>query len=309
MTAEPWIQANTNGDLHYAREPSLAPLNRAFLYGDSVYEVWRSVDGVLFDWDEHWSRLHNSAAAIFFRLEWTPSFILSEIKRTAGEYRKHSNQRGDVYVRLQAFRGGGRIGLDPALASEPGYVILVQAVPLLAQRVLEEGLVLSIAQSLRRNPLDALNPAWKTGNYLNNLLCLREAKSRGADDVVILNQSDEIAEASTSNIAFIKNGRVITPPLSAGILPGITRDRILKSVGKSAGLTVEERAVTPADLPAMEECFLTSSTKDIQPVGAIDDHRFPVGEGTATRRLKQAFAEYALNYAGTHSDNRLWPED
>jgi len=115
----------------------------------------------------------------------------------------------------------GSLGLDIALADEPEFVLLVQPCPELAPGKAAAGLHLSIARGLRRNPASALDPAWKTGNYLNNLLCLQEARARGADEVVMLNLEGETTEAAVSNIAFARGSTILTPPLSAGILGGI----------------------------------------------------------------------------------------
>ncbi len=217
-----FIQANTNGRLHDAREPSISPLNRGFLYGDAIYEVWRTYHGVLFAWEEHWRRLERSAAALHLTLPFAPAQALVEIKRTVAAFFAATGAQPEVYVRLQITRGGGAIGLDPALADRPDFTLLVQPNPAWTPRQLA-GLQLSLATGLRRNPVAALSPAWKTGNYLNNILCLREARARGADEVVIINLAGEVTEAAVSNIAFVRAGGVVTPPMEAGILGGITR--------------------------------------------------------------------------------------
>src|SRR3954468_20307516 len=89
-----FIQANTNGRLHPATEPSIAPLNRGFLYGDAIYEVWRTYHEVIFAWDEHWARLERSAASLYMTLPWSREFMLAEIKKTAAAYRKFPVRRG-----------------------------------------------------------------------------------------------------------------------------------------------------------------------------------------------------------------------
>ena len=299
-----FIQANTNGRLHPAHEPSIAPLNRGFLYGDAIYEVWRTYHDVIFAWHEHWHRLESSARALHMDLPLASDAMLAEIRRTVAAFRGRTRHEGDLYIRLQVSRGGGLIGLDTALADRPEFVLLVQPCPTVTQGKLQAGLVLSVAASLRRNPAESLNPAWKTGNYLNNLLCLREARTRGADEVVILNHAGEVTEAAVSNIGFVRGGVVVTPPLSAGILGGITRDLLLKQVAATAGVSAREEKVQPAEFAAMEECFLLSTTKDISPVVAIDGVRFRVGADTVTARLKAAFTDYARAYAAGHPQLR-----
>jgi len=300
-----FVQANTNGRLHAAHEPSLAPLSRGFLYGDAVYEVWRSYHGFLFAWEEHWRRLEASARGLHLALPLAPAQVLAEIRRTAAALREATGHAGDLYVRLQISRGCGPIGLDVALADRPDTVILVQPLAQLSPEKAASGLALSQATTMRRNPATALDPAWKTGNYLNNLLCLREAKTRGADDVVILNLAGEVTEAATSNIAFVRGGVLVTPPLSAGILSGITRGLILSAIAASAGIPVREETVLPGDFAAMDECMLLSTTRDVVPVASIDGERFAVGPGSVTARLKAAFASYARAYADRHPELRV----
>jgi branched-chain amino acid aminotransferase len=297
-----YIQANTNGRLHPASAPSIAPLNRGFLYGDAIYEVWRTYHGVVFAWEEHWARLRRSAEALYFPLAYDPSRILAEIRRTVAAYRAQVPDAGELYIRLQLTRGAGAIGLDTALAEEPDFVLLVQPCPAIPAAVAQRGLHLVVATQLRRNPTQSLDPAWKTGNYLNNLLCLREARAAGADDVLILNLAGEITEASVANVAFVRAGRIITPPLSAGILSGITRRLVLDAVAAAAGLAAGEETVRPEDLPQMDECFLLSTTKDVVPVGRVDATTFPVGPDTVTARLKRAFGAAARAYADRHAD-------
>jgi len=300
-----YIQACTNGRLHDASEPSVAPINRGFLYGDAIYEVWRTYHGVVFSWDEHWQRLERSAAALHLTLPFDAGQALGEIKRTAAAYRERTGDAGDLYIRLQITRGGGPIGLDPGLADRSDYVLLVRANPNLSEEKARAGMRLSIATGLRRNPIGSLDPSWKTGNYLNNLLCLREARSRGAEEVVMLNHADEITEAAVMNIAFVRGGKVVTPPMSAGILGGTTRRVLIEQVGPAAGVAIREETITPAMLGRMEECFLLSTTKDIAPVVRIDEHRFTVGDETVTMKLKRAFAEYARDYAARRMELRV----
>lgn len=300
-----YIQANTNGQLHAATAPTISPLNRGFLYGDGIYEVWRTYHDTIFAWEEHFARLEASARALHLELPATRERIRTEIQRTVQAFRATTDFRGDLYIRLQVTRGAGVIGLDPALADRSDFVLLVQPCPTNSERVQQLGLTLSIARGLRRNPVEALNPAWKTGNYLNNILCLREARARGADEVLILNVHGEITEASTSNIAFVREGEVHTPRLDAGILEGITRGLLLRQVGAAAGVRVREAKLRAEDLRGMQECFLLSSTKDVTPVGAIDEMRFAVGPDSVTARLKAAFGEYAREYAARHPELKV----
>lgn len=198
-----YIQANTGGQLNDARIASISPLNRGFLYGDSIYEVWRTFGGVLVAFEEHWERLMQSADALGINMELSESSLKEEIGKTVEAFQKHTGWMEDCYVRFQLARGDGPLALDPMVAMKPFWVILVQKLRTLSEEHLEKGIRLSIAQGLRRNPKDSLDPAWKTGNYLNNVVGLAEARKRDAHDTLMLNHQGEICEASTSNVFFL----------------------------------------------------------------------------------------------------------
>ena len=297
-----FIQANTNGRLHPADEPSISPLNRGFLYGDAIYEVWRTFEGVVFAWEEHFARLEKSAAALHLRLPWSRADMLAEVKKTVAAFRHKMSFADDVYIRLQVSRGGGPIGLDVALADRAEFVLLVQPCPRNSPEALRKGITLSIATGLRRNPIESLSPAWKTGNYLNNVLGMQEARARGADDVVMLNLRGEITEASTSNIAFVRKGEVITPPLDVGILEGITRGFLLRTIAPRVAVPVSETTLQPSDLSGMSECFLLSTSKVVIPVKAIDDRQFTVGPDTLSAKLSAAFTDLMGESAKSHPE-------
>lgn len=303
--ATPYIQANTNGRLHSAHEPSITPLDRGFLYGDAIYEVWRTHDGVIFAWEEHWARLERSAASLHMVLPWSRAEILGEVRRTTAAFRATAAFAGELYIRLQVSRGAGSIGLDVALADQATFVILVQPCPRNSPEATRDGLKLSLASALRRNPVESLDPAWKTGNYLNNILGLREARARGADEVVMLNLRGEITEASTSNIAFVRDGEIVTPPVAAGILEGITRGFVLRTIAPAVAVTVREQPVLPSELGGMSECFLLSTTKDVVPVRAIDEWSFAIGAQTVTARLAAQFAKHHAQASAARPELRV----
>ena len=300
-----YIQANTDGRLHDAAEPSISPLNRGFLYGDAIYEVWRTYNGILFAWQEHWDRLETSARALHLTLPITQIELLTQIRHTTAAFFAHTGTRPELYIRVQVTRGAGAIGLNTALADQPSYVILVQTLKESAPEKQRVGLRLSLASALHRNHPLTLNPAWKTGNYLNNILCLREAIARGADEVLMTNLAGEITEAAVSNVFFVRDGQLFTPPLGAGILAGITRRIVLEKAAPLAGVTATEEALGVEDLRLFQECFLTSTTKGITPVASIDSRDYTVGEHTVTQRLAAALAGYVHRYVATHANLKL----
>ena len=295
----PYIQANSNGRLHDASQPSISPLDRGFLYGDSVYEVWRTFGDHVFAFGEHWERLERSAGAIGLDLPVDRSAAIAEIARTIAAYRQETSWSGCCYIRLQISRGSGPIGLDSALADGARFFLYVQKLTELTPAQLEGGLRLHPARRFQRNLRTAVDPSSKTGNYMNNLLCLREAKEAGADDVVMFNQAGEVTEAATANLFFVSGNRVVTPPLSSGILGGVTRQLLLYRIEGPGGLQLIERRIPGAEMEAFDECFLASTTRDVVPVAAIGGKGFRTGAGTVSRQLKRAFETYLNAYPGT----------
>ncbi len=302
-----YIQANTDGKLHAADRPSISPLNRGFLYGDAIYEVWRTYDGIVFAWDEHWQRLERSAQALGFALPFTQAELFKQIKRTVAAFCRKSSERPELYIRLQVSRGAGVIGLNTLLADKPSFVLLIQKLKMPTPEQIAGGIKLGLAKTLHRNHPATLNPLWKTGNYLNNILCLREAIVVGAEEVVMTNLAGEITECAVANLCFVRDGVLQSPPLSAGMLEGITRAAVLGSVATAAGVSVREVTIRPEELSSFTECFITGTTREIQPINAIDDVRFIVGPDTVTAKLQRAYADYTHAYIAKHRRLRVLP--
>jgi len=301
-----YIQANTNGRLHDARELSLSPLDRGFLYGYAVYEVWRTYGGVLFGVAEHWERLEASAAGLGLRLPLSRDALLGEIRRTVAAARDRTHWAGELYVRLQISRGGGPIGLDPALAGNAAtWVLLVKPLADLTEAELDAGLRVELARAVRRNDLRTLPPSLKTGNYLNNVLALREALAAGAQEVLMVNLAGRLTEGSVRNFWFVENDTAYTPPFEEGLLAGVTRRIMFEHLASATGLRLAEAPLTAEDLPRFTECFVTSTTQDIAPVAVIGAQRFRLGSATATRKLKAAFRAYVEKYYRAHPEFRV----
>ena len=306
MSSDSYIQANTQGRLHDAREASLSPLDRGFLYGDAVYEVWRTYGGVLFGVEEHWARLSASAAGLGLRLPLDQPGLLQEIRRTVAAARQQTNWQGEWYVRLQISRGAGPIGLDPELAGpQAQWVLLVKPLADLTEAELHTGMQVALAPSVRRNDARTLPPSLKTGNYLNNVLALREALSAGAQEVLMVNLAGRLTEGSVRNFWFVEGDTAYTPPLDEGLLAGVTRRILFEQVAPASGIKLREAALTPADLPRFSECFVTSTTQDIVPVAAIGGQNFRLDADTLTLRLKKAFQANVKQYEQDHPEWRV----
>jgi len=260
-------------------------LDRGFLYGDSVYEVTRTSGGRPVDLGRHLDRLERSAAAIGLALP-APATLAGAVAETLA-----AAANAEAYVRIIVTRGGGEIGLDPALADRPRLVIVVRPLVLPDPALYDDGVEVALV-AVRRNPRRALDPAIKSGNYLNNLLGLREARARGAYECVMLNADGWIVEGSTSNLFVVRGEAVRTPAFTDGLLDGITRGRVLE-LARAAGIAADEAHLGPDDLFRADEVFLTSSLRGVLPVVRVDGARIGGGRpGPVTHALGAHYARF-----------------
>lgn len=260
------------------------PVNdRSFLFGDSLYEVIATRKGKPFFTDDHLGRLRATAKGIFMELPWDDAWFKRQIR--AGLDQLPLDQ---VYVRIVVSRGAGDFNIDiDSTQGEPLAVFIFKPLPGYPERFETEGVVMAVPETRRNHP-KSLSPAFKTGNYLNNVLCLREAKLKGADDALILDLDGHVTEATTSNFFMVKDGALWTAPLEVGILDGITR-RYLLQTAADLGMPVKVEAFGIEDVFAADEVFVSSTIKGAMPVCRIDDKAYPKGYGPITRRLDDAY--------------------
>ncbi len=296
---------NIDGTLLDPSEARISVFDRGFLYGDSVYEVVRTYGGAPFELDAHLARLAHSAERVGLDLPWDARRTAREIARTleaAGGDEPPDLEAapwnvGERYVRVVMTRGAGEIGLDPALAVDPRAIVIVRAVqgpPLAAYR---DG-VMACVVGVQRNAPEAVDPSAKTGNYLSQVLAVREARAHGAYEAIMLDRDGFVTEGSTSNVFAVRGGALWTPPLAAGILEGVTRGVVL-GLARAAAIPLREEAMRPVDLESADELFITSTVREIVPVTRLG--RAPVGggrPGPVTSRLHAAFRERADRSAG-----------
>ncbi len=278
---------NVDGRISPLRAATVPVMDRGFLFGDSVYEVARTRRGVPFAWREHMERLEASAAALAIPLAPPPDELARRVHATLAA--AHEPGDREAYVRVIVTRGTGSApNIDVASAPGPSRcVLIVRAAPAPPTH----GAHLALVDRLRVDRR-ALDPAIKSGNYLNNVLGLMEARTAGADDCVFLNAAGELTEASTSNVFVVRRGEVITPPLRAGILAGITR-RLVLEVCAREGIGAHERPVTGDELRSADEVFLSSTLRDIWPVVTLDGTALrPGGQDSVVARLCRAFETY-----------------
>lgn len=259
--SEPLVHTGTG--VVPASKASVPILDHGFLYGDSVYEVVRTANGRPFMLAEHLERMRRSAAMIYFELPWSDE----EIGRRLADLRAALAAK-ECYFRIVATRGPGPISLLPDGCDEPGLYLIGTELQLFPERLYREGCRVAVVRRIRNDPR-ALDPRAKTGNYLNNMLGLVEAKRQGADDALFLNALGHLTEATTANAWIVEKGRVLTPPVAEGLLQGITRAWLLRRLAE-ATIPVAEAAIDLDRLVRADEVFLSGTVKGIMPVTLID---------------------------------------
>lgn len=253
-----------NGKDIPAHEASISVFDRGFLYGDSIYEVCYGLDGQLIFFQEHLERLYHSAELLAMQIHLSKNQIIDQIMGTL----KHANLK-NVYLRAVLTRGESIISLDPNTSFHNNFITIAKPLPTYPATYYQQGIHLHLTEVLRNNP-KAVDPNAKSGNYLNNVMALEDAKKHKAVDAIMLNQAGEVTEGTTFNIWIVKDGVYITPPLKSGLLAGITRKNII-SLAKAHNLKLKEEVIRPENLYAADEVFITSSTRKIIPVNRIKD--------------------------------------
>lgn len=284
------VVVSLDGVLLAGDKAKVSVFDRGFLYGDSVYEVLRTYQGVPFEEDRHLARLLASAERIGMALP-APLRTLSEELWAA--HRASGN--ADSYLRLVCTRGAGPIGLDPALAVDPVRLVIAQPVQPPATSVYLDGASLALV-SVRKNLKTAIDPQAKTGNYLNSVLAVAEAKKRGAFEAVLLDHQGTVTEGASSNVFAVLGGTILTPPVEVGILEGITRTVILE-LARRLNLRLVETPISAGVLLAAEEILISSSIREIVPIVKVDEITIGDGRpGPVFGRLRAEFQRYVTEY-------------
>ena len=279
MSLKVWM----NGDLIRSEDAKIGVYDHGLLYGDGVFEGIRAYHGRVFKLERHLARLYASAEAIRLSIPFTAEQLSQAIYQTMG-----ANSQSDAYIRMVVTRGVGDLGVDPSTSKRPTVFIITDKIALYPKQMYEKGMSIITAKTIRTRA-QSLNPKVKSLNYLNNILAKIEASDAGASEAVMLNYEGYVAECTGDNIFIVKDGKVLTPPVSAGILEGITRDTVM-ALAAEQGLAVEESQLRPDDIYAADECFLTGTAAEVVPVTKVDDKVIGTGTpGPITKRLIESF--------------------
>ncbi len=293
---------NIDGRIKPENDATIPVLDRGFLFGDSVCEVVRTHRGRLLQLDAHIARLKASAARVLIDVPITDEKLQQRIEETV-----ELAGNDETYVRLIVTRG-----VSSAPVIDPDYTLSAPSVIVIVRPMLERPqTVMSCGSSawlvdVRRNHPDALDPAIKSGNYLNNILALNEARKHNADVALLLNSAGCLTEAATANVFLVQEGKLRTPSLAAGIVAGITR-RVVAQRAQAEGYTVEEADLTAEDARSADEIFLTCTTQSIAPITRLDGELVGSGRpGLVTLRIAEryeAWCDELVGWAGAPALN------
>ena len=281
-----------DGKYYDEKNAKVSVFDHGLLYGDGVFEGIRAYNGRVFRLEEHVDRLFYSAKAILLTIPLTKQQVAEAVVATC-----RRNKLREGYIRLVVTRGVGTLGLNPNRCKQPSVIVIAGKIQLYPEEFYKNGMAIVTVPTTRNLP-NALNPAIKSLNYLNNILAKIEANNSGCEEAVMLNSQGYVAECTGDNLFIIKGKHLMTPPLSAGALYGITRGVVL-DLAREAGFTVSEPDLTRYDLYNADECFLTGTGAEIVPVVKIDGRE--IGEakpGAATWEFVNRYRQLT-NSSGT----------
>lgn len=274
-----------NGELVERERAVVSVYDHGLLYGDGVFEGIRAYHGRVFRLDEHIKRLERSARAIMLDLPLSHQELVEATIETC-----RANNIYDGYIRLVVTRGEGDLGLDPRKCPHPTVIIIAANIQLYPPELYEKGLSL-ITCSTRRNSPSSLDPGIKSLNYLNNILAKIECTNAGVVEGIMLTNSGMVSECTGDNIFIVIGDELITPPVEAGILDGITRAAVIE-LARDEGIPVREKLFPITDVYTADECFLTGTAAELVPVIEVDARIVGDGKpGAMTKRLLNRFRE------------------
>ena len=276
-------KVDLNGRIVPQEEALVSVFDRGFLYGDGVFETLRVYNGRVFRGEAHWDRLQRSASLIRLGIPFGEREYRERLERVV-----EVNQLSEAVARVTVSRGIGQGSFTLDYDQRPTSVFTARPFESYPETYYREGVATIFARTRRLNP-SALDPAAKSANYLNSILARAEADDAGVFDAIMLNDDDFVTEGSVTNLFLARHGRLLTPCLESGLLPGITRATVLE-LARKTDIEPGETALTTDDVLGSDEAFLTNTTVEIVPVVRIGTTQ--IGDGTPgviTRELHRAY--------------------
>jgi branched-chain amino acid aminotransferase len=272
-----------DGEFYPKSQAKISVFDHGLLYGDGVFEGIRAYQGIVFKLTEHVARLFQSAHAMMLEIPLTKEAIIEAVLETL-----RKNKMKDAYIRLVVTRGVGDLGLDPRKCPKATIIVIPGAIILHGNDAKEKGITALISW-VRRHPVDATSHEIKSLNYLNSVMAKIEANAAGADEAICLDKNGFVAEGVGENIFIVRNGKLFTPPVCSGALPGITAQVIAKLAAK-LGVEVTESNITPYQLFNADEVFFTGTAAEIVPIREVNKRQIGNGKpGPITKKLIVAF--------------------
>lgn len=276
-----------NGEMLPESEAKISVFDHGLLYGDGVFEGVRVYVGKVFKMEDHVRRLYESARSISLTIPLSEAEMTAAINETVA-----ANQLQEGYVRVVVTRGVGSLGLGPECCGTPQVIIIAASISLYPDEWYEQGLEIITSSVIRNHPA-ALSPRVKSLNYLNNIMAKIEGAQGGHIEALMLNHKGEVAECTGDNVFLVRDGALLTPPLDAGILGGITRQTVIE-LAREDSISVSEVPLTKHDVYVADECFLTGTAAEVIAVVKVDGRTIGTGKpGPMTLKLKERFHEYA----------------
>lgn len=271
-----------NGEFVESDRARISVFDQGFLYGDGIFESFRSIGARLYQFSQHYARLLQSAEALNYPIPYSQQ----ELETILLELRQR-NGLNDAYYRITITRGRGEIGFQRALTNDLTCLVIGREFQGFASSYYRQGIELRVAQ-IRRNAPEAINPKIKSISNLNSLLGKLEAKAAGAFEVIMLNNKEQICEGASSNIFWTRDQWIFTPDASTGLLEGVTRSTIIRLCEEQLNMRVVSGEFKLQDLKFSDEVFITSTSLEVMPVVKVDDFTINQGQvGPVAQQLRQ----------------------
>lgn len=276
-----------DGQLVAWEKAQIHVLTHTLHYGFGVFEGIRcyntSRGAAVFRLTDHMKRLENSASLAGMKLPYTPEELVRATKDLI-----RANELKECYIRPIAFYGYGVMGLNPEGAPVQVAIAVWPWGTYLGEEGLREGVRVKISGWRRIDPRTLPPQAKLVANYANSILAKVEALKEGFQEAILLNTEGRVAEGPGENLFIVKGGRLLTPPISAGVLPGITRDSVMR-IATDEGIPVEERNLTVEEVLQADEAFFTGTAAEVTPIREIEGRRIGTGEWKITRRIQKIY--------------------
>lgn len=275
-------QVYLNGQFVAESAARISVFDQGFLYGDGIFESFRSINGNLYQFPLHYQRLVQSAQALSYPI----LFSQEELEGQLLELQQR-NELVNGYFRVTVTRGSGQVGFLRDMDSTLTCLIVGREFKGLDEVLYQQGVALTLAKT-RRNAPEAISPKIKSISNLNSLLGRLEARAAGAIEVIMLNSRGHLCEGSASNLFWVRDGWVFTPDVSTGLLEGVTRSTIIRLCEERLKLRVISGEFRLQDLHYSDEVFVTSTSLEVLPVVRVDDFIIGQGQvGSVTRNLRR----------------------